>query len=617
MQFHSMQSRTAQNKDDKPALTRPVNVLWIRHGLSAANAANKGTLNKIRNKGVGMAKRLLGDTTKPVSGYDPFLAETAVNALLEFRSNKTMDDLIQASDVSPPSAVFCSCLYRAIQTALLLFYPSHQVRVINGIGELPLFDPENKPFMVEEQKKRVSEFIEHICSKITDIVVKPDTKTYVNKMFDEYRESEPTVVTEFEAVKKMSNLAEPSVVSNRNPKFKLPPIYPSPQTALIPKTVVAVSHSHYMRHFQSQGHAPVLKNNQVLLKRYTPDRRFGVGCRQEGQKLLCNLKHTSEVEKDYGPIEIFGESNRNYKTNTGRGGGAIDFVWMWCGPKHNKPGDYESKCHCVNDLLYSVRSVCKNAPWFNKLYVVISDGDEVPAYFEAIHKRKKSPGAKLKFVRASEVVPKEFLPTWNSNVIESYVHRIRGLSDEFVYMNDDMYILKPVRPSRFFKGGKPVVRHEAGATRHGSAESDITYVKMWQNAIAAFGLDHTRFQHQAMPYRRDLLRKYFRRYKEPVTESSRNRHRSGRDFNLLRFSTSLMVMGGEATKAVTTEKTDLFVESFDAKAMAALSAKRRGGLPTFLCINNNVEKRRGKVERILERLLSEPCEFENAAEGKC
>jgi hypothetical protein len=42
------------------------------------------------------------------------------------------------------------------------------------------------------------------------------------------------------------------------------------------------------------------------------------------------------------------------------------------------------------------------------------------------------------------------LPTFNSHAIESRLHRIEGLSEHFLYFNDDMMLGRPVLPTTFF-----------------------------------------------------------------------------------------------------------------------------------------------------------------------
>lgn len=52
-------------------------------------------------------------------------------------------------------------------------------------------------------------------------------------------------------------------------------------------------------------------------------------------------------------------------------------------------------------------------------------------------------------------MPEEYLPTFNSAAIELNLHRIEGLSENFVFFNDDMYLIQDVKPDDFFVNGQP------------------------------------------------------------------------------------------------------------------------------------------------------------------
>ena len=54
-----------------------------------------------------------------------------------------------------------------------------------------------------------------------------------------------------------------------------------------------------------------------------------------------------------------------------------------------------------------------------------------------------------------DFIPEEYLPTFNTNPIELNIHRIAGLSERFVYFNDDMFLIDAVKPSDFFDGELP------------------------------------------------------------------------------------------------------------------------------------------------------------------
>ncbi len=62
---------------------------------------------------------------------------------------------------------------------------------------------------------------------------------------------------------------------------------------------------------------------------------------------------------------------------------------------------------------------------------------------------------KLKVVRHEEFIPEKYLPTFNSHTIELNLHRINGLSEHFVYFNDDTFVTAYVKPEDFFKKGLP------------------------------------------------------------------------------------------------------------------------------------------------------------------
>lgn len=97
-------------------------------------------------------------------------------------------------------------------------------------------------------------------------------------------------------------------------------------------------------------------------------------------------------------------------------------------------------------LKYWFRGVEKFTPWVRKIHF-ISSGNP-PEWLDL-----ENP--KLNIVRHEDYIPSEFLPTFNSVVIERYIHKIPGLADHFVYFNDDFYILRPLSQDRFFLNGLP------------------------------------------------------------------------------------------------------------------------------------------------------------------
>lgn len=100
------------------------------------------------------------------------------------------------------------------------------------------------------------------------------------------------------------------------------------------------------------------------------------------------------------------------------------------------------------ELRYSLRSIEKYFPNYNKIYLLVKD-DQFPKYLKETH-------PKLKVIKHSDIIPKEYLPTFNSMAIECYLHHIPGLNKNYIYMNDDVLFLYPTEQSYFLKNNKPI-----------------------------------------------------------------------------------------------------------------------------------------------------------------
>lgn len=107
-------------------------------------------------------------------------------------------------------------------------------------------------------------------------------------------------------------------------------------------------------------------------------------------------------------------------------------------PEANHDARFESR----DELKYSLRSLEYFAAWFNKIYIVTAG--QVPSWLNLDH-------PKIKVVSHEEIYSNpDHLPTFNSNSIISRLHHIPGLSEHFIYLNDDVMFGKPVRPQDFF-----------------------------------------------------------------------------------------------------------------------------------------------------------------------
>jgi len=103
-----------------------------------------------------------------------------------------------------------------------------------------------------------------------------------------------------------------------------------------------------------------------------------------------------------------------------------------------------------DELKYSLRSVEENVPWIRKIFIVTDN--QRPDWLLPDH-----PG--IEVIDHSDILPPEALPCFNSSVIEYFLYKIPGLSEHFLFANDDMFFNNPLSQGYFFtEGGKPIVR---------------------------------------------------------------------------------------------------------------------------------------------------------------
>ena len=98
-----------------------------------------------------------------------------------------------------------------------------------------------------------------------------------------------------------------------------------------------------------------------------------------------------------------------------------------------------------DNLKYWFRAVENFMPWFHNI-IFVTYG-HVPGFLDVRH-------PKLKVVKHSDYIPREYLPTFNSNTIEMNFHRISQLSENFIIFNDDLFPLQPIEETYYFKDGQ-------------------------------------------------------------------------------------------------------------------------------------------------------------------
>jgi len=162
--------------------------------------------------------------------------------------------------------------------------------------------------------------------------------------------------------------------------------------------------------------------------------------------------------------------------------GEIDFVvpWVngsdpeWRACRSQYRADSSMDCSDAryrewDTFRYWFRGVELYAPWVHKIHLLT--WGHLPEWLNPSH-------PKLHIVRHDEFIPEEYLPTFSSHVIEMNLHRIPGLSETFVYFNDDVFLTSPVSPNDFFVNGMPVDTGVLGIIKNSDTTNYMPYIML-------------------------------------------------------------------------------------------------------------------------------------------
>ena len=284
-------------------------------------------------------------------------------------------------------------------------------------------------------------------------------------------------------------------------------------------------------------------------------------------------------------------------------------------------------------LKYWFRGVEKFAPWVHKIHLVTSG--QKPEWLDLNN-------PKINLVYHKDIIPPQFLPTYNSVVIERYIHKIPGLAEHFVYFNDDFYIINNLPEERFFRDGLPcdiavldynpswsqwykriknnirlINRHfdkrKVMALHHDKWFNKIYGFKArWNYLLKPYGKFITlRVPHNAQPYLKTTFEEVWAAAGKELSETSSNRFRALTDYTPELFRT-WQICRGNFQPYNTYNDTKMFPLMIRPKQ--AVRAIYRQSY-TLICLNDNVHIRNydlviGNIKDAFQHILPEKSSFE-------
>ena len=187
-----------------------------------------------------------------------------------------------------------------------------------------------------------------------------------------------------------------------------------------------------------------------------------------------------------------------------------------------------------DELKYSMRSLEMFAPFVRNIYLVTSG--HFPKWLRTDH-------PKVKIVPHREIYAQQsHLPTFNSSSIETQLHHIEGLSEHFLYFNDDFFLGDFCKPSDFFfaNGTMKYFAAEQRAYEHDIDQKSEEYIAADRNAIELLKSHFGAFTRELMihapyPARRSILSEMENLFKEQFDACASQRFRSHSDLRPIAF----------------------------------------------------------------------------------
>lgn len=185
---------------------------------------------------------------------------------------------------------------------------------------------------------------------------------------------------------------------------------------------------------------------------------------------------------------------------------------------------------CNDEILYCLQSICNYAPWTRKIWIVVED--ETPDLSSLSDDLR----ARIDFAFHRDIFAGhgDALPTFNSLAIESLIWRIDGLSEYFMYFNDDVFLTAPLVPGDVFQGSSPVLRGQwvdySDVACSPELRRDPAHFNhfMQINAARIMGFDATHLfcaAHVVHPLKRSRMEQLFDQHRAAFTNNIQHRFR--------------------------------------------------------------------------------------------
>lgn len=185
-----------------------------------------------------------------------------------------------------------------------------------------------------------------------------------------------------------------------------------------------------------------------------------------------------------------------------------------------------------NELYFSILSIKKFAPWIRNIFIITDDQIPNLDSFD-----------RITVIDHKQIVDKEYLPTFNSHVIEAHLHNIPGLSNNFIYLNDDVFLAKQLKKQHFFRknglasiflANRSISSQYAKGFPTATLQASLNSIKLINKHFKIDFIDRP-LVHTYIPLNKKIFNFCYTTFYEDIRNFLNNKFRSNRDLNMASF----------------------------------------------------------------------------------
>jgi hypothetical protein len=186
------------------------------------------------------------------------------------------------------------------------------------------------------------------------------------------------------------------------------------------------------------------------------------------------------------------------------------------------PNNSNARWRDLNTLKYSLRSIEMYAPWIRNVYIVTCCG-QVPDFIKQ--------NDRLRIIDHKQIMPSSALPTFQSVAIESCIHKIPGLSEHFIYFNDDVLLGSPTEPSDFFYSVESVIYPKYFREKNRINFNSTPFTKLLKHTNSVLNSIHKEYDrymtiHAPFPLRISLINEKQRQFRKEFDTTINSKFRN-------------------------------------------------------------------------------------------